>query len=227
MNRERCLILFVKYPEKGKVKTRLSLSMGDDAVVCLSRAFIEDLVENLSQGDYEFRMAVHPAEKIVDFRKEFGNAFSFIPQDGADLGERMLNAFERCFSDGYRSIVIMGSDIPDLPKTIIDEAFQSLEKDGAVIGPAYDGGYYLIGFYRETFLPSAFRGISWGGEYVFEHTVNTLRRSGLRFHVLPQWRDIDRPEDISALIDNSRKTDFTGSRTMACLRDRGIAKDSR
>jgi len=231
MNKKRCLALFVKYPEKGKVKSRLGRSMDEGMIVLLYRAFIEDLIENLAQGDYDFRIAAHPGERIGDFRKEFGNAFSYIPQDGPDLGKRMLNSFNRCFSDGYRSVVVMGSDIPDLPQRIIEEAFQALEKNAAVIGPSHDGGYYLIGFCRESFLPPVFEGIMWGGDGVFKKTVQILERAGLRFHVLPQWRDIDRPEDIAALIKDSGKTGFAGSKTMACLRGHGLApgivKDSR
>ncbi len=226
MNEERCLVLFVKYPEKGRVKTRLGRSLDEDMVVRLYRAFIEDLIGKLTQGDYRFRIAVHPRERISDFRREFGDAFSYMSQTGPDLGGKMLNAFKQCFSDGCRSVIVMGSDIPDVPKRIIEEAFRALEKNGAVIGPTYDGGYYLIGFSRESFFPAVFEGIMWGGDGVFGKTVQIMERAGGRFRVLPHWRDIDRPEDIAALVDNSGTTDFSGSKTMACLRDYGLAPRS-
>ena len=88
-----------------------------------------------------------------------GDEFSYIPQTGDDLGERMKLAFLRCFSEGARSVVLIGSDIPDLPARIVDEAFRALDENDAVIGPAADGGYYLIGFKRDTFNGNVFPGI--------------------------------------------------------------------
>jgi len=216
--------MFVKYPEKGKVKSRLSQSLDEDRVARLYRAFIEDLLESLSGGDYRFRIAYHPRERKDDFRKEFGNTFSYMPQTGTDLGKKMHNAFKQCFSEGFHCVVIIGSDSPDLPQQIIKEAFQALEKRDAVIGPACDGGYYLIGFRRESFTPEAFDGIAWGTDSVCGTTVKILRSAGMHIHVLPAWRDIDRPEDIVALINDSEKTGFAGSKTIACLRDHGFTE---
>lgn len=224
MDRQRCLTVFVKYPEKGRVKTRLSPALDEDTVVSLCRAFIQDLLEGLAQGDYSFRIACHPEERIGDLRREFGSGFSCIAQAGAELGERMLNAFERCFADGFTSVAVMGSDVPGLPKRTIEEAFRALEDNGAVIGPTFDGGYYLIGFRRESFVPAAFRGMEWGGGSVFAETAQTLERAGVRFHVLARWRDIDWPEDIAALMDDCGKPVFSASRTMSCLRSRGLVK---
>lgn len=215
---QRCLVMFVKYPEKGKVKTRLSEYFDEDTVVRLYRAFISDLLERLPGDDYDFRIAYHPREKKEAFSREFGKSFVYMPQTGTDLGKRMLNAFRRCFSDGYRSVVVIGSDSPDLPRRIVMEAFQALEK-GAVIGPACDGGYYLIGFRREQFLPGVFTGITWGGDSVCKTTLRILEDAGIGFHVLPVWRDIDRPEDISALIEDSDTHGFASSKTIACLRE--------
>jgi rSAM/selenodomain-associated transferase 2 len=129
----------------------------------------------------------------------------------------MKIAFTRCFSEGFQSVAIIGSDSPDLPHRIIVEAFQALDKHGAVIGPSLDGGYYLIGFSRASFIPEAFDGIAWGTESVFEKTMQRLRDVGIQPHVLPPWRDIDRPEDVAALIRDNEKTDFAGSKTMSWL----------
>lgn len=225
MNNERCLIMFVKYPEKGKVKSRLRQNCDEDMVVRLYRAFIEDLIDRLSGGDYLFRIACHPQEREKDFPKEFGDALSYIPQTGTDLGEKMHNAFYQCFSDGFKSVVIIGSDSPDLPQQIIKEAFESLEKGDVVIGPSYDGGYYLIGFERESFTPEVFKGISWGEDDVCKSTMDILKSAGCRVHVLPLWRDIDHPADVVALINESEKNGFAGSKTIMCLRDYGFGKE--
>ncbi len=193
-------------------------------IVSLYHAFIEDLLERLSGGDYQFRIAYHPRERENDFPKEFGNKFSYMPQTGTNLGERMHNAFCRCFSEGLQFVVIIGSDIPDLPQQTITEAFQALEKRDAVIGPAYDGGYYLIGFSSESFPLDAFEGIAWGTDGVCKTTMDILENAGLHVHVLPAWRDIDRPEDITALINDAGKTGFAGSKTISYLRDHGFTK---
>ena len=180
-------------------------------------------VARLSGGDYTFRIACHPRKRVAAFRREFGTACPCLPQTGADLGERMNNAFRECFAEGFRKVVLIGSDSPDLPPEIVTEAFQSLEKGGAVIGPAHDGGYYLLGFGRESFTPAAFTGIAWGGDQVRAVTAEILRRAGIPLRVLPVWRDIDRPEDLAALIGNCGETGFAGSHTMDCLRDYGLA----
>jgi glycosyltransferase A (GT-A) superfamily protein (DUF2064 family) len=119
-------------------------------------------------------------------------------------------------------VVAIGSDSPDLPPRIVKAAFAALEKGGAVIGPACDGGYYLIGFSMESFTPAAFEGMAWGTDSVGKTTMDILERTGLDVHVLPVWRDIDRPEDVAALINDSEGNGFARSHTMACLRDYGF-----
>lgn len=223
MNIKRCLIMFAKYPEKGKVKTRLCRKWHEGIVARLYRSFIEDLLHRLSGGDYRFRIAYHPAEKKIDFIRKFGNGFSYMAQIGKDLGERMNCAFTRCFSDDFQTVIIIGSDSPDLPLQMIEEAFQSLEKNGAVMGPSFDGGYYLIGFRRESFLPGAFEGIAWGTDSVFGKTMRLLQDAGIGVYVLPVWTDIDRPEDIAALIKNNEQTDFADSKTISFLKNHGMA----
>jgi len=217
MNNNRCLIMFAKYPEKGKVKTRLGLYWDQDTIAHLYRLFIEDMLDRLSIGDYQCRMTYHPVEKKMDFIKLFGDDISYMPQRGEDLGERMKNAFIQCFSEGFLQALIIGSDSPDLPHWIIGEAFESLKTHGAVIGPAFDGGYYLIGFSRESFITGAFDGVIWGTDSVFKNTIQHLKESGISIHELPPWRDIDRPEDIAALIKDNEKTDFADSKTMTWL----------
>ncbi len=216
--------MLAKYPEKGKVKSRLLSLVDAENIVRLYRAFILDLLERLAEGDYRFRIAYDPFEKEQDFRKEFGEKYLYVPQTGSDLGRKMQNAFATCFSEGIRYAVLIGSDSPDLPKRFIEKAFQMLESDGVVIGPSYDGGYYLIGFSSESFFPGVFDEIPWGTENVCEKSVQILGKAGIHVHKLPLWRDIDRPEDIAMLIDDSKENGFTDSRTMAVLRDEGFVK---
>jgi glycosyltransferase A (GT-A) superfamily protein (DUF2064 family) len=129
----------------------------------------------------------------------------------------MKNCFQRCFADGFSQVVIIGSDIPDLPPETFAEAFTALERRDAVIGPAVDGGYYLVGFREETFIPEAFEGIAWSTEGVFAETLERLIRAGVGVHRLPSRRDVDTPEDLRDLVRRNRNTPFARSRTMACL----------
>ena len=94
----RCLVMFAKFPEGGQVKSRLAKDLGEERAAELYRCFIDDLLERLSRGNYRFQMAFYPANKEREIREMFGNEFSYIPQAGQDLGERMKNAFNICFS---------------------------------------------------------------------------------------------------------------------------------
>ena len=217
MNREkRCIVIFARYPEKGAVKSRLAPVLGEGLVVSLYEAFVVDLLATLEKSGHPFRIAFTPEERVGGIVRCFGRHECF-PQAGMDLGERMKNAFQRCFSDGFASVVIIGSDIPDLPPEVFAEAFAALDNSGAVIGPAADGGYYLIGFRKETFTPEVFGGIAWSTGTVFAETVARLKQAGVGVHRLPLWQDVDTPEDLRDLIRRHRETPFARSRTMACL----------
>ena len=220
---ERCLVMFVRFPEQGQVKSRLAKDLGAEAAKNLYRCFVEDLLERFSGEGYSFRLAFHPAGKERKMREMLGDGLSYIPQAGDDLGERMKLAFLRCFSEGVRSLVLIGSDVPDLPARIVDEAFLALDEYDAVIGPAADGGYYLLGFRQDTFCGDVFKGLPWGTDTVFRKTMQIFHRVGTLVHVLPVWRDIDKYEDIKALIKNSEDTGFTNSKTMLYLKAIGLA----
>ena len=220
---DQCLVMFIKFPEQGQVKSRLAKDLGEEKSAELYRCFIEDLLARFSKRDYRFQIAFYPAVKECEIKEMFGNDFLYIPQSGEDLGERMKNAFSRCFSGGPRSVVIIGSDVPDLPAWIVEEAFFSLGDHDAIIGPSVDGGYYLIGFRKETFNPAIFTGPKWGNEDVFQQTMTILQEGGALVYTLPVWQDIDRPEDIAILIKNNEKSEFANSKTMQYLRGIGLA----
>ncbi|MGZ3597990.1 MAG: TIGR04282 family arsenosugar biosynthesis glycosyltransferase [Syntrophales bacterium] len=219
---DRCLIMFVRFPGQGQVKSRLAKDIGEEQATNLYRCFVEDLLERFSKEPYRLCLAFHPREMEHEMKEMLGHDFSYIPQTGEDLGERMKLAFLRCFSEGARSVVLIGSDIPDLPARIVDEAFRALDKYGTVIGPSLDGGYYLLGFRQETFNEGIFARLPWGAETVFQQTMNILHMAGALVHVLPVWWDIDKHEDIAVLIKNSKDTGFTDSKTMLYLKAIGL-----
>jgi rSAM/selenodomain-associated transferase 1 len=133
---------------------------------------------------------------VRDLKNWLGDQYLYMPQTGENLGERMKNGFAEAISMNFKRVVLIGSDIPDLPLGFIEEAFASLREKDAVIGPSLDGGYYLIGFKNETFSPRVFEGIHWSTESVFEKTLRLLEQEGLTVHTLQPLRDIDTVEDL-------------------------------
>lgn len=217
---DRCLAVFVRDPEPGKVKTRLAKAYGDLFAAELYGYFVDDLLEALAPGSYHLEIFFTPTERELDIRRRFGNQFPYTPQRGEGLGDRMENAFRSCFAKGFAATLLIGSDFPDLTAEVIEQAFQTLENgQDAVVGPAFDGGYYLIGFRSDTFDPAVFNGIPWGENTVFEKTVNRLHARGYRVHLAPAWHDIDTGNDLANLQARHGNTVFSRSRTMAFLRN--------
>jgi glycosyltransferase A (GT-A) superfamily protein (DUF2064 family) len=130
----------------------------------------------------------------------------------------MYAAFRRAFLHCRRAVLI-GTDTPDLPRSLLEKAFSSLKTHDAVIGPALDGGYYLIGLSSDSLLPDLFQGLPWGSALVFELTRHVLEEHGLEFHVLPRWRDIDEYEDLAAFFDRWKDLPQGVLATIDYLRD--------
>ena len=147
--------------------------------------------------------------------------YQYLPQRGEDLGARMAHCFHEAFSKGFHRVVLIGSDLPDLPAEIIDEAFTSLEKIDSVIGPAYDGGYYLIGFNKGSFTPEVFSGIEWSTETVLQKTLDILKNQKRTVHHLPRWGDIDTLEDLKQFVERNEATPIC-QRTMDYLKKNNI-----
>ncbi len=197
------LIVFVKLPVPGRVKTRLAKTLGADTAAALYRCFVADTVAAARRSGYSTRVVFHPPESAPAIAAWLGQGVTFLPQHGNDLGERMSDALHTALAGSARAVLI-GSDCPDLPFALLHEAFEALITHQAVIGPARDGGYYLIGFSREGFAEAAFTGIEWGGPDVFEATMDTLAKNGVKVHVLPAWNDIDEYGDLTALYERHR-----------------------
>ena len=216
----RCLAVFVRHPEPGRVKTRLAKAYGDPFAAELYGYFVDDLLEALVPGSYHLEIFFTPSEREMEIRQRFGVRFYYSPQEGEGLGERMEKAFQSCFAKGFVATLLIGSDFPDLTADLIEQAFQTLENgQDAVVGPAFDGGYYLIGFRSATFDPAVFSGMPWGENTVFEKTLNRLYARRYRVHLAPAWHDIDTENDLANLKARHGNTAFSRSRTMAFLRN--------
>ncbi|OHB56803.1 MAG: hypothetical protein A2Y07_06730 [Planctomycetes bacterium GWF2_50_10] len=203
---DKCILFFVKDPSDGNVKTRLAAQIGTDEATELYKCFLSDLLGMLKEIAIRFEIVFYPPQSDVRIKEILGDSFSYIPQQGSDLGQRMKNAFLAAFNKGYKKVVIIGSDSPDLPVKFVKDAFVGLESHDAVIGPAVDGGYYLIGFNFKNFIPQAFDNIQWSTAGVFTQTVNILKKYTSEIHLLPQWYDIDTLDDLNLL--NQRNTGY-------------------
>ena len=208
-----CILLFAKSPVKGRVKTRLAAEIGADSAAALYKCFVEDVLDLVEGIGISLRLLFYPPDAKADFQDWLGERDFFRPQTGDDLGERMKNAFESAFAEGFSKGVAIGSDLPDLPGDFLRRAFAELESHEAVLGPSSDGGYYLIGFSRESFLPEAFENISWSRDGVFEQTSHLLKRHRRSTFLLPIWHDVDTAADMEALLLRMRGTPFEKSRT--------------
>jgi hypothetical protein len=195
--RER-LIIFTRYPEPGKTKTRLIPVLGEEGAATLQRQMTEHKLAEVRK-----LQVFHPLSIEVHFsggneqlmQGWLGSNIIYRHQSEGDIGCRMASAFQASFEGGMNRVVLIGSDCPDLNAQLLAQAFQSLEQHDLVLGPARDGGYYLIGLHR--LFPELFTGISWSTAEVLQQTQSIAKRLGLAVAYLPLLSDIDRPEDLS------------------------------
>lgn len=193
---EAALIVFARAPVPGRVKTRLARRLSMEERLALHCAFLNDTLE-MAAG-------VAGADKYLALDKIIGSeslaippGFKIIEQRGEGLGERLHRAFEQLFGSGYRRVIAIGSDSPTLPPSFLEEALGCLAEFEVVIGPARDGGYYLIGCSRLE--PGLFERIPWGSRRVLGTTLDRIKKLGLSYSLLPQWHDIDRWRDLIEL----------------------------
>lgn len=192
MNNKRVVIYFVKYPEPGKVKTRLAKSVGFVQAARMYRTLAEEnwrmLVQNrLRLG--KLVVAYDPPEQLEAIQNWLEVADAYVPQEGKDLGERLEHAFRFWFDKGCHSVIALGSDTLQLSIEEIVQGTKALISHDAVIGPARDGGYYLIGTSREH--PSIFKNIPWSSTQVFESTLTRLNERNLSYYLLQKLEDLD------------------------------------
>ncbi len=197
------LVIFARNPVPGAVKTRLHSRYTPKQAAAIYRAFILDTVNAATQADVERRcVACDPPGAEVELADLAGPDWVLFPQVSADLGQRMYRAACHCFDLGAGRVVILGTDVPSLPPRHIDRAFELLARKEIVLGPSVDGGYYLVGLSRP--VREIFDNISWSTEHVFAQTLERAEAVDLTVGVLPSWYDVDTPEQLDHLIDQTR-----------------------
>jgi rSAM/selenodomain-associated transferase 1 len=193
------VMVFVKMPDSGNVKTRLAIDVGPELAVRAHECMVLDVFDAATATDAEMRVFVDPPDALARAREWLGNEPTVIPQSGSDLGERMERAFLVAFSEGFSRAVLVGCDIPGLNAKILNAALSALETNHAVIGPANDGGYYLIGFRKDTFAPKVFRDMRWSENSVLDDTLRRLKSARRTVAQLEKLIDIDMLEDVRLL----------------------------
>ncbi|MFW9909371.1 MAG: TIGR04282 family arsenosugar biosynthesis glycosyltransferase [Candidatus Thorarchaeota archaeon] len=212
------IFIVMKYPEIGNVKSRLGKSIGAEAATNLYHAFIQDTIKAVESIECSFYIAVHPPSSLEQFTQLVGSSYNLFPQKGMNLGERLQNGFLTMFDAGYKQAIALASDSPDLPSHILEEALSSLQTHDAVLGPTPDGGYYLIGFSYERFVPEVFIDVPWGSESVFEETIARIRPSIEQLYLLPEWDDIDTKDDLRKFYERYKSESVNSLDSMKFLR---------
>lgn len=189
---DNAIIIFVKKPVLGKVKTRLAATIGNEKALDIYRELVAHTLETVKKIT---------ADKFIYFSDDIDSTigYSNIPfykalQGGNDLGERMKNAFTDVLSNFYRKVIIVGTDCPGINAELLQTAFDKLANADIVIGPATDGGYYLLGM--KSLQPPLFKNIQWSTSTVLEKTIKCCKENKLNYHLLPELSDIDEEKDL-------------------------------
>lgn len=192
MSTENLLLVFIKNPALGKVKTRLAKTMGDEQALHVYHHLLAHTHSIAKKVDTDKAVFYSDFIDDNDFWKEAG--FKQFIQEGNDLGDKMAFAFKKAFALGYKQVVIIGSDCFELNETILQDAFYVLEDNKVVIGPAKDGGYYLLGM--SNYYEPLFKNKVWSTALVLPDTLNNISNLNLSYKLLPELSDIDVEEDL-------------------------------
>lgn len=190
---ERSLLVFAKAPQPGKVKTRLARAMGDERAAELYRRMGKAIIEAVRGGDFETSVLYAPAEALPAMRAWLGISLRLMPQAGDDLGHRMNTAITEALETSRR-VCLIGTDSPDVDAARVSEAFEAMAGTDVVLGPARDGGYYLIALSEPH--PELFQGIPWSTDRVLEATLEQASAAGLAVRLLETLADVDEPADV-------------------------------
>lgn len=188
---EEALIIFARNPVRGKVKTRLAATMGDDKALSVYQSLLEHTVQVTQQLSCDRYVFYADGISLNDVWSD--EVYLKKNQKGNDLGQRMLHAFDILFEQGYQKVIIIGTDCFELSYSILLDAFIALDTNEVVIGPSIDGGYYLLGM--QQFYPILFEEKAWSTDTVYSSTVQQLDIQKISYHILPILNDIDTEDD--------------------------------
>jgi rSAM/selenodomain-associated transferase 1 len=189
------ILLFVKYPEPGRVKNRLAMTLGAKEAARIYETLVGEICAKLP-ADAEVIVVYDPAERSSDVERWLNRLLPrarFRPQCTGDLGVRLSGAFDYAFSQGLERVAAIGSDCVEISAKTFSAAWKALDSHDVVIGPATDGGYYLIALKSPS--QKLFQAIPWSTEQTFTATVERAREAKMTVFLLPMLRDVDHEED--------------------------------
>ena len=189
------VLLFAKAPRPGAVKTRLAADLGDRAAASVYRKLGAGVADAVSAA-FPLTVWYEPADAEAEMRAWLGNRHRYLPQPPGDLGDRLRVGFATHFASDPEPAVAIGADAPGVNAGVVEEAFARLRRADVVIGPALDGGYYLLGLIRP--VPALFAGIPWGTGGVLHETLAICQRNGLAVGQLSPLPDVDTVDDLRA-----------------------------
>jgi rSAM/selenodomain-associated transferase 1 len=186
------LIIFVRHPELGKVKTRLAKVIGDEKALKVYQLLLQHTRQITLP--LNCRKFIYYADSVTEHDGWGDPGYTKRQQFGDDLGERMANAFRELFEQGFKRVLIIGSDCYQLRTDVIENAIEQLKTYQTVIGPTFDGGYYLLGM--NSFIPELFKGKAWSTDRVCQQTMEDLNFLSQTFVMLNRLHDVDEPADL-------------------------------
>lgn len=202
----RCIIVFAKEPELGRVKTRLEPIIGKEKCQELYKLFIEEIICKVNEIDVDLRVLAYEAYQIRPrYLKNMAQGYHFFKQIGQDLGQKMSNTVEHIKRINIRKIVIIGTDSPNLPIKFIENAFDALNDNDVVFGPTDDGGYYLLGI--KQYHNQLFEGIEWSTDKVLQQSIDKCMELNFKWHCLEKWYDVDTQKDLERLKNDLDEND--------------------
>ncbi|MFA6499745.1 MAG: TIGR04282 family arsenosugar biosynthesis glycosyltransferase [Desulfurivibrionaceae bacterium] len=196
-DRQARLILFTRYPEAGRTKTRLIPALGAQGAATLQRQMSEAIVAQMARfaAQYPVSLEVRYADGNQQAMETWlSSDIPCLDQGGGDLGDRLHRAFAQAFAQGAQAVVVIGADCPGLTPALFAQAFGALARQDLVLGPAMDGGYYLVGLNQPAL--AIFSRIPWGSGEVLAVTLKQAQILTLSTHILEPLADVDRPEDL-------------------------------
>ena len=217
---KNAVILFTRVPRPGATKTRLLPVLSPEQCAGLHWAFLKDLARVYEGLEADLFVAYTPDPGWEGLEDVFPKATGFVPQKGADLGEKMYRAIRTVLKLGYEAVVLTGADLPLMEKAHLRSGFAALEEKDIAIGPTMDGGYYLIGMKEPR--KTLFRVEGYGGATVFENTVTAARDDGLTVGFALPCSDVDTPEDLHELMMEA-SPDSHSFRYLQKLKEEGVA----
>ena len=192
MVNKNLIIIFTRNPELGKVKKRLSKTVGPKTALDIYKLLLKDTEKTVRGINCD--KTVYYSNSIQEDDIWDVSVYQKHKQKGADLGERMCNAFKQGFNDGYKKIILIGTDLPDISEQIIQNSLDALNNNNVVFGPAEDGGYYLVGLSK--FHQCIFENKAWSTSNLLENTLKELKQKKIGVSLIETLNDIDTFEDL-------------------------------